>query len=89
VTFENYDDMNYGYLRVIATAAQLRIEYHPASDSVGVKAPDDSITIDVKSRRQAVYSANDLGLPARAQEIRDLRQSSPPRPANLRTKRTR
>jgi hypothetical protein len=37
VTFENYDDMNYGYLRVIVTAAQLRIEYHRASDSVGGK----------------------------------------------------
>ena len=89
VTFENYDDMNYGYLRVIVTATQLRIEYHPASDSVGVKTPDDSVTIDVKSRQQTIYSAKDLGLPARAQEIRVLRESNPPRTANLKTKRTR
>src|ERR1700683_2760333 len=30
VTLENYDDEDYGYLRIIVTAKQLRIEYHPA-----------------------------------------------------------
>jgi len=70
VTFENYDDTNYGYLRVIVSAQQLRIEYHPASDSVGVKTPDDSVTIDLKTRQQTVYSPNDLGLPAIARAAR-------------------
>jgi len=70
VTFENYDDTDYGYLRIIVSAQQLRIEYHPASDSVGVKTPDDSVTIDLKTRQQTVYSPNDLGLPAIARAAR-------------------
>ena len=41
VTLENYDDQDYGYLRIIVTAAQLRIEYHPASDGDAAKTPDD------------------------------------------------
>ena len=72
VTFENYDDTDYGYLRVIANARQLRIEYHPASDGSGVKAPDDSVTIDLKTRQQSVFAAKDLGMPARAQQIHSL-----------------
>ncbi len=70
VTFENYDDTNYGYLRVVVNDEQLRIEYHPASDQVGAKTPDDSVTIDLKTRRQAVYAANDLGMPASAKAAR-------------------
>jgi Calcineurin-like phosphoesterase len=70
VTFENYDDTDYGYLRIIATAQQLRVEYHPASDSVGTKTPDDSVTIDLKTRQQAVYIPNDLGMPAQAKAAR-------------------
>ena len=35
LTFENYDDADYGYLRIIVTAEKLRIEYHPASDGAG------------------------------------------------------
>ena len=72
VTFENYDDTNYGYLRLIVDAAQLRIEYHPASDGVAVKTPDDSVTIDLKTRQQTVYKPNDLGRPAQAAAIRKL-----------------
>ncbi len=64
VIFENYDDRNYGYLRLIVDPQQLRIEYHPASDSVNAKTPDDSVTVDLRSRKQAAYKANDLGLPA-------------------------
>src|SRR5262249_30076707 len=37
VDFENYDDTDYGYLRLIATAKQLRIEYHPAPDGIHTK----------------------------------------------------
>jgi len=50
VTLENYDDEDYGYLRIIASAAQLRIEYHPASDGAGAKTPDDVVTVDLATR---------------------------------------
>jgi hypothetical protein len=51
VTLENYDDEDYGYLRVVVTASQLRIEYHPASDGAGAKTPDDFVTVDLASRK--------------------------------------
>lgn len=50
VTLENYDDQDYGYLRIVVTAAQLRIEYHPASDGDGAKTPDDFVTVDLATR---------------------------------------
>jgi len=50
VTLENYDDEDYGYLRIIASVNQLRIEYHPASDGAGAKTPDDIVTVDLASR---------------------------------------
>jgi Calcineurin-like phosphoesterase len=50
VTFENYDDTDYGYLRIIVTAETLRIEFHPASDGAGAKTPDDVVTVDLKGR---------------------------------------
>jgi hypothetical protein len=73
VIFENYDDLNYGYLRVIVTSGQLRIEYHAASDGPSTKAPDDSVTVDLASRRIGHYAANDLGQVARASQVRKLR----------------
>jgi hypothetical protein len=51
VVLENYDDQDYGYLRVIADARQLRIEYHPASDGSRAKTPDDFVTVDLASRK--------------------------------------
>lgn len=51
VRLENYDDQNYGYLRLVATATQLRIEYHPAGDGTVAKTPDDSVTVDLASRQ--------------------------------------
>lgn len=51
VRLESYDDQDYGYLRLIASAAQLRIEYHPASDGAGAKTPDDVVTVDLASRK--------------------------------------
>jgi hypothetical protein len=72
VTFENYDDTNYGYLRLIVNPRQLRIEYHPASDTIHAKAPDDSVTIDLATRKRTVYSPNDLGYPGDAQKMRSL-----------------
>jgi hypothetical protein len=69
VTFEGYDDQNYGYLRVIVDPQQLRIEYHPASDGINAKTPDDSVTIDLRSRKRVTYTPNDMGLPALTQQI--------------------
>jgi hypothetical protein len=51
VTLENYDDQDYGYLRLIVTESQLRIEYHPASDGSQAKTPDDSVTVDLATRK--------------------------------------
>lgn len=63
VVLENYDDQDYGYLRVIVTDGNLRIEYHPASDGTWTKAPDDFVTIDLATRKIVHYGANDLGHP--------------------------
>jgi Calcineurin-like phosphoesterase len=81
VTFENYDDTDYGYLRLIVTGTQLRIEYHPASDGAGAKTPDDSVTIDLNTHRQTVYTPNDLGMPASAREIHGLLEAGARRAA--------
>jgi Calcineurin-like phosphoesterase len=90
VIFENYDDTDYGYLRVIVTDKQLRIEYHPASDSAGAKTPDDSVTIDLETRRQTVYASNDLGMPARAQAIHSFLEAGSSRaPPAVHLKRRR
>ncbi len=88
-TFDNYDDVNYGYLRVIVDPKQLRIEYHPASDSTQAKTPDDSVTIDIASRKQVVYTPNELGNSARVKEVRALfaAQSSGRKPAPKRGRR--
>jgi hypothetical protein len=51
VLLENYDDQDYGYLRVLVTPTQLRIEYHPASDGLEAKTPDDSVTVDLSTRK--------------------------------------
>jgi hypothetical protein len=51
VILENYDDQDYGYLRVVTTDTQLRIEYHPASDGEGAKTPDDFVTVDLATRK--------------------------------------
>ena len=44
-----------GYLRILVDAAQLRIEYHPASDGMATKTPDDSVTVDLKSGTLVQY----------------------------------
>ncbi|WP_428486296.1 metallophosphoesterase family protein [Rhodopila sp.] len=51
VVLENYDDTDTGYLRIVATAPQLRIEYHPSSDSNVAKTPDDQVTVDLATRK--------------------------------------
>ena len=50
LTFENYDDQHYGYLRVIVDATNLRVEFHPASDGAAMKTPDDVVTVNLKAR---------------------------------------
>ena len=54
VTLENYDDQDFGYLRVVVTEKELRIEYHPASDGTDAKTPDDRVTVDL-GKRQLVH----------------------------------
>lgn len=55
VTFENYDDQDFGYLRVIASEKQLRIEYHPAADGPDAKTPDDFVTVDLATYQLVHY----------------------------------
>jgi hypothetical protein len=74
IVLENYDCLNYGYLRLAVTASQLHIEYHPASDGSAAKTPDDSVTVDLHTRRLAHYAGRDLGWPAAARAIRRSRK---------------
>ena len=69
LVLENYDDKNYGYLRIVVTSTQLRIEYHPASDGPSTNTPDDFVTVDLKSRKLVHFNARDLGQPAAARKI--------------------
>jgi len=73
IVFENYDDQDYGYLRIVVNSAQLRIEYHPASDGPDAKTPDDFVTVDLKTRKLVHFVASDLG---QAQAIKDVRQKA-------------
>ena len=57
VTFESYDDQDYGYLRIVVTTTQLRIEYHPAPDGATAKTPDDFVTVDLVSRNLVHFNA--------------------------------
>jgi hypothetical protein len=50
VRLENYDDQDFGYLRIVVTEKQLRIEYHPAPDGDAAKTPDDVVAVDLKTR---------------------------------------
>ena len=47
LTFENYDDTNFGYLRVVADAQKLLVEYHDADPTQ--KSPSDAVTVDLQS----------------------------------------
>jgi len=46
VTFENYDDKNYGYLRLICDGKTLRIEYHDSNPDQ--KSESDAVTVNLK-----------------------------------------
>jgi hypothetical protein len=73
IVLENYDDQDYGYLRIVVDDKQLRIEYHPASDGGQTKTPDDSVTVDLGTRTIVHYTANDLGIPAKAKAVHKAR----------------
>jgi hypothetical protein len=45
LTLENYDTKDYGYLRVVANATTLSIEFHPQNDGSTAKTPNDTVTI--------------------------------------------
>ena len=45
LTLENYDDVDYGYLRLIVNATTMTVEYHAASDGTAVKSPTDQVTV--------------------------------------------
>jgi hypothetical protein len=45
---DNYSP-NFGYLRVVVTAQQLRIEYHDATTGLSSKSPSDVVTVDLAS----------------------------------------
>jgi calcineurin-like phosphoesterase family protein len=57
VVFENYDDQEFGYLRIIADPTQLRIEYHPATDGAAAKTPDDFVTVALEDYTLVQYQA--------------------------------
>ncbi len=50
LTLESYDDTDYGYLRVVVNAATMTIEFHPASDGGVTKTPNDTVTINLRTR---------------------------------------
>ena len=45
--FENYDDTNYGYLRITCDSETIRVEYHDADPDQ--KSESDAVTVDLKS----------------------------------------
>lgn len=77
IVFERYDDGDYGYLRVIATEAQLRIEYHPSADGSQAKTPDDAVTVDLTTRKLTTYVAKDLGHPAAVRQTAKIAAAHP------------
>ena len=50
LTLESYDDTDYGYMRVVVSAATLTIEFHPESDGGVTKTPDDTVTVNMQTR---------------------------------------
>ena len=50
LSLASYDDTHYGYLRLVANATTLTIEFHPAEDGTATKTPDDSVVIHLKAR---------------------------------------
>lgn len=53
LTLENYDDADFGYLRVIVNATTMTIEFHLASDGSTTKTPNDTVTITLATHMVA------------------------------------
>ena len=64
VTFESYDDQNFGYLRIIADPLQLRIEYHSATAGSTTKTPNDAVTVELTTTALIHY------IPAAEQKLK-------------------
>jgi hypothetical protein len=47
---DNYSP-NYGYLRVVVTSEQLRIEFHDVTTGLTSKSPSDTVTVDLASHK--------------------------------------
>jgi Calcineurin-like phosphoesterase len=47
--FENYDDSNYGYLRIICDSETIRVEYHDANPDQ--KSESDAVTVELKTHQ--------------------------------------
>jgi hypothetical protein len=47
--FENYDDQDFGYLRIVVDDKQMRIELHDAQAGQVFKSPSDAATVDLKT----------------------------------------
>jgi hypothetical protein len=47
--FESYNQSDYGYLRIVVNATQMRIELHPAQTGQVFKSPTDVVTVDLAS----------------------------------------
>lgn len=52
LVLEKYDDRNYGYLRISADAAQLRIAYHRLQSHSLSQSRFDLVTVDLKTHRK-------------------------------------
>jgi Icc-related predicted phosphoesterase len=58
IVFESYDDTDFGYARITVNAAQLRIEFHPASDGSNAKTADDAVTVDLKTGKRTTFTVS-------------------------------
>jgi hypothetical protein len=45
LTLENYDETDWGYLRVVVNPTKLTIEFHPQADGGTTKTPNDIVTV--------------------------------------------
>ena len=68
---ENYDDKNYGYLRIVGYVRAVANRVSSGERRPGDQDPDDFVTVDFKSRKLVHFNASDLGRPAAARRIAD------------------
>jgi len=51
LTLESYDDVHYGYLRIVVNPETVRVEFHPQPDGGVTKTPDDQVTVTLATRK--------------------------------------